>query len=339
MHAFSQVPQSTKEWKRIQHDFDVKWNYPYCCGAADGKHVQIKRPDNIASEFFNYKGHYSIILFALVDANYRFLYIHVGHNGRANDSAVFRNSTLNSAIQNNLLNWPHNSVIIGDDAFPLRPNLLKPFSNANLSLKQRIFNYRLSRARRVVENSFGILAARFRILYGPINLKTNTIDLVVKSVCYLHSWLIAKSTTNYFGNGTIDQEGLDTGEIHPGSWRSTNSELHSAKHLPSNNYSNEAPKKREQYAEYFTGEGAVPWHSYPSEIPKNVEIYFGLHFSHMLAFGEGDDNCPAKRQLGVDTWTVVAASWSRDRQVASKVARTSTSLATILDYPSKWQAY
>jgi len=56
----------------------------------------------------------------LVDADYRFVSIDVGSNGRVNDGAVFRNSTLNSAMENNLLSWPVNSVIIGDDAFPLR---------------------------------------------------------------------------------------------------------------------------------------------------------------------------------------------------------------------------
>jgi hypothetical protein len=73
----------------------------------------------------------------LVDADYRFVFIDVGINGRDNDGAVFRNSTLNSAMENNLLNWPDNSVIIGDDAFSLRNTLLKPYSKVNLTLKQK----------------------------------------------------------------------------------------------------------------------------------------------------------------------------------------------------------
>lgn len=55
--------------------------------------------------------------------------------------------------------------------------------------KERIFNYRLSRARRVVENAFGILAWRFRTLMNPIEVKVETVDQVVKTAYALHNWL------------------------------------------------------------------------------------------------------------------------------------------------------
>jgi len=75
----------------MQEAFKAKWNFPSCCGAIDAKHCQMKRPDNSFSEFYNYKGTYNIILFALVDADYRFVFIDMGSNGRVNDGAVFRN--------------------------------------------------------------------------------------------------------------------------------------------------------------------------------------------------------------------------------------------------------
>ena len=81
-----------EEWKRIQEAFKARWNFPNCCGATDGKHCEIERP-NSCSEFYNYKKTYRVILFALVDADYRFVFIDVGSNGRVNDGAVFRNST------------------------------------------------------------------------------------------------------------------------------------------------------------------------------------------------------------------------------------------------------
>jgi len=120
------VPATREEWKRIQEAFKAKWHFPNSCGAVDGKHCQIKRPKNSCSDFYNYKGTYNIIRFALVDADYRFVFIDEGSNSRVNDGAVFRNSALNSAMENNLLNCPDNSVIIGDGAFPHRNTVLKP---------------------------------------------------------------------------------------------------------------------------------------------------------------------------------------------------------------------
>lgn len=56
-------------------------------------------------------------------------------------------------------------VFVGDDAFSLSRLILKLRSGTHVkgSIK-RIFNYRLSRARRIVENLFGILSSVFRIL-------------------------------------------------------------------------------------------------------------------------------------------------------------------------------
>lgn len=99
----------------------------------------------------------------MVDANYCFRYIDVESDGRASDSTIFKVSTLNIALENNMLNWPEGGLCVWDDAFPLRTNILRPFSQRNLSLEEKIFNYRLSRTRRVSENAFGILSSRFCI--------------------------------------------------------------------------------------------------------------------------------------------------------------------------------
>ena len=104
----------------------------------------------------------------LVDADYKFTYVDVGCNGRVIDGGVYRNAILFSALENNSLNIPKERevddftrlpyVIVGDDTFRMKPFLMKPYPKRNLSMEQRIFAYRLRRARRVVENGFGILA-------------------------------------------------------------------------------------------------------------------------------------------------------------------------------------
>ena len=148
---------------------------PTCCiGAIDGKHISIQQPSSTGSEFFNYKHFFSVILLALVDANYRFIYVDIGAAGRAGDSEVFGESTLKKALSSNNLNLPPPKSIqgisqkidyniVGDDAFPMATNLMKPYPYRNLEKGKCIFNYRLSRARRVVENAFGILSNRWRV--------------------------------------------------------------------------------------------------------------------------------------------------------------------------------
>ncbi|KAG8335894.1 hypothetical protein J6590_108755 [Homalodisca vitripennis] len=207
LKSFMEVPSTTREWENIQRSFNVKWNFPSCCGALDGKHVAIKRPPGSSSEFFNYKGGYSIILLALVDADYRFLYIDVGSNGRANDSSVYRLSSIKRAMDSNQLNWPNDYVIVADDAFPLSINVMKPYSKRNLTLEERLFNYRLSRARRVVENAFCILASRFRIFEKSIDLNLPTVDLIVQCTCILHNWFRTTSSTTYLEKGSVDRNG------------------------------------------------------------------------------------------------------------------------------------
>jgi hypothetical protein len=63
-----------------------------------------------------------------VDANYKFIYIDVGTNGRVNDALAFSKSTFNEALQTNALNLPTEEVFVCDDAFPLRKNIMKPYS-------------------------------------------------------------------------------------------------------------------------------------------------------------------------------------------------------------------
>lgn len=87
-----QCPQSSEEWLAISNLFKERWQLPNCIGAADGKHIRILHPKNSGSEFFNYKGYYSIVLMAVVDADYKFTFADVGCQGRISDGGVLKNS-------------------------------------------------------------------------------------------------------------------------------------------------------------------------------------------------------------------------------------------------------
>ena len=129
---------------------------------------------NSGSYYFKYKGMFSIVLLGLVDADYKFIYVDIWCNGQISDGRVFRNSTLSSALKENKLNIPRPRivgdrenllpyVVVADDTLPLQQHIMKPYSSRNLTNEQRIFNYRLSRVRRTVENAFGILDNRFGV--------------------------------------------------------------------------------------------------------------------------------------------------------------------------------
>ena len=165
-------PRTPEQWKEVASLFAKRWNFNQTVGALDGKHIAIRCPPGGSSIYYNYKGFHSIVLLALVDADYKFLYVDVGTPGASSDAGIFSATALRSALEDNLVglpqpeplpndNTPIPYFLVGDDAFPLRPWLMKPYPQRNLSNQNRIFNYRLSRARRVVENAFGIMASRY----------------------------------------------------------------------------------------------------------------------------------------------------------------------------------
>ncbi|KAG8238228.1 hypothetical protein J437_LFUL017257 [Ladona fulva] len=74
---------------------------------------------------------------------------------------------------------------VGDEAFGLSENILTPYGGKILSEKKKIFNYRLSRARRYIECSFGILANKWRIRHRPLNVDIEFAIDIVKACCLI----------------------------------------------------------------------------------------------------------------------------------------------------------
>jgi hypothetical protein len=263
-----QVPKTQEEWSKVAESFGEKWNFPNCIGAIDGKHVKVKCPARSGSYYFNYKGTFSIVLLALVDADYKFIYVDVGCNGRIGDSGVFRNSSLSKALENNSLNVPESRTlddmettvpftIVADDAFPLKPYIMKPYGKRSLTTEERIFNYRLSRARRIVENAFGILASRFRIFLTTIPLTAENAQKVVLTSCVLHNFLRTNSS-QYKPTGSVDVEN-ENGTVTFGDWREETTLMEPLRLQSGNNSSVEAKEVRNKFCSYFNNYGQVPW--------------------------------------------------------------------------------
>jgi len=263
------IPKNENDWKAIAKEFEQRWNFPHCIGAIDGKHITIRKPPGTGSYYFNYKLSFSIVLMAIVNANYEFVMVDVGANGRISDGGVFSNTEFYKRLVKNELcipqpdNLPNSEikqpyVLVGDDAFPLMNNLMKPFSRRNLTTEQAIFNYRLSRARRIVENAFGILSSRFQILLKEINLCPEKATLIVLTCTHLHNYLRMKKVESYYQGG-FDVENTMTGEMVNADWKSDRLLL-PLQQLSGRNTTVSAKEIRLNFSQYFNSEqGAVPW--------------------------------------------------------------------------------
>ena len=274
--GFIKAPSSPEEWRLIAKFFEDKWNFPHALGALDGKHVIMQCPARGGSDYFNYKKTHSIVLLAVCDGQYKFLLVDIGDAGRQSDGSVYSNSDLGYAIDNGILNFPSPSkvgnsnevfpyVFLADDAFGLKTYLMKPYPGSNLQENEKIFNYRFSRGRRVIENTFGIAASRFRVFRKPIIAQVDTVKQITKAVVVLHNFLMCHRLDNepysYCPPNYVDQEG--PAGISAGAWRENTTEngaMQPINNIGSNNYSKSAKETRKMFMEYFnSNEGAVAW--------------------------------------------------------------------------------
>lgn len=262
------MPTTAEEWQPVADRFSTRWNFHHACGALDGKHIAIRKPAKSGSLYFNYKGFFSIVLLALVDADYKFMWAQVGANGSSSDCGIYNHSSLEQCLREGTIGFPdpeplpHDDTdipyfIIGDDAFPLRPYLVKPYAQRFQTHAERIFSYRCSRARRVVENAFGILANRFRCLTTTLATTPDNSRGIVKACLCLHN--VMRMRYPNLQNAVIDTEGTD-GEIIPGAWRDGDvlQDMEEANRAPRET---RAGKKLRVYLKhYYNSEvGSVPW--------------------------------------------------------------------------------
>lgn len=228
---FFQTPSSPDEWLAIAEEFERKWNFPHVLGAVDGKHVRIRCPRRSGSLYYNYKHYFSIVMLAVVDANYKFVFVDAGAEGRSSDSRIWRQSDFFLDIdgEDNKLGLPGPARIhgirgvvpyffVGDDAFPLGIHLMKPFPASHLSYEQRIYNYRLSRCRRIVENAFGILSCRFRLFLRQQDMEPLGAKIIVMTAVALHNYLRTRCGDVYMPVGSIDHEDREH-HVIAGQWR------------------------------------------------------------------------------------------------------------------------
>ncbi|XP_071490431.1 putative nuclease HARBI1 [Diadema antillarum] len=261
-------PTDPQEWKVVAKGFEDHWNAPHTIGALDGKHIAIRCPADSGSIFYNYKGFYSIVMMALADSQYRFLWIDVGAEGSTSDAQLFNSCELKQRLESETLGVPapeplpnddENTpyYIVADEAFPLRTWLMKPYARTAMAREERIFNYRLSRARRVVENAFGILANRFQCLLSTLRQNPSTVRSIVQACVCLHNLMRARYPS--IQNPAFDMEDADH-NIVPGSWRGEQTLVDIRQPTRGRPITQAAQAQRNYIKAYYNSAvGSVPW--------------------------------------------------------------------------------
>ena len=197
-------PKTEKDFNDSLNHMECEWQFKYAFCAIDGSHLPIKCPPGGAEamkQYHNFKNFYSVILLALVDSQYRFIWASIGAPGNTHDSTLFQSTNLwqritdgevlsDYSFQRDNITIP--PIILGDGAFPMRTWLLKPHGDAILPEKKRYFNYRLSRARMISEGAFGKLKGRWRVLFKKCESQKDSVKLIGLACVVLHNICIEK---------------------------------------------------------------------------------------------------------------------------------------------------
>lgn len=221
-----QLPKTEKEWEDIALAFEKKWHFTHCVGALIAKHIAIDKPHDEPEKYFNHKHFHSIVLVAVVSANYEFSYVNVGFNGAFQyiyvSTEFFENLTLDSLglpkdcpLRGGDKSMPY--VFLGETDF-LIENIMRPFPSGQVAADKKIFNYRFSRAKRVADNALGIFYERFGLFHKNISVKEENLNSVVLACCALHNYLINRNK-GYLDEDSLDAEDLVNVEFKPASWR------------------------------------------------------------------------------------------------------------------------
>lgn len=249
------------EWKDIAEEFRTTWNLPNCVGAIDAKHISIKCPNNAGSLPYNYNGHHAIVLLAICDANFTFRAIDIGVYGPQSDGGVLWTTTFGKSLLQgrNEFGLPEDAVLpksylaypyyfVGDAAFPLKSFLMRPYPGLQLTPDRAHFNERLSRARRTIDNAFGILAARWKILMSPLYMSPQSAEKVVKAAVVLHNF-VKSHEESYLPTDYADH--YDGDNLIHGLWRESVTPLQRVKRTFPTSASKNAFKLRDQLKDYL----------------------------------------------------------------------------------------
>ncbi|XP_043074666.1 uncharacterized protein si:dkey-121j17.6 [Puntigrus tetrazona] len=226
---FLKTPSTETEWRAVAQDFESKWQFPHCLGALGEKQIYLQSPVKSGCHDHNNKGRSYVTIMAAVDANYKFIYGSLETQDKVSGAGRFAHSNLCKAMDQGLLNFPPPEplpdsdimmpyMFVGDERHPLRPDLMKPYPNKQMDHSQGILNYRLSRARRVAENAFSILANRLKVFRSTIFLEPDKVEKITMASICIHNFLCERRSEAYIPQPFACLKNEDH-SIVEGTWR------------------------------------------------------------------------------------------------------------------------
>ncbi|XP_054730013.1 uncharacterized protein LOC129238838 [Anastrepha obliqua] len=186
-------PLTASERRIVMEKFQAMRSnpFPFVLGCVDGTHIKITQPTQSSISFYNRKGTFSVIAQAVVDSELRFIDVFAGYPGRCHDASVWQSSPLRQAIINGDIPFPPECHLLGDAAYPLERFLMVPYKDTGfLSEGQQRFNTILSSTRVCVEQAFGILKKKFRILNFIEIRNIKLVKNIIISCMILHNIII-----------------------------------------------------------------------------------------------------------------------------------------------------
>ena len=199
-------PTSEETMMEMILEMEREWQFPFAFSAPEGCYTPIRCPaggPDSQKEHHNFKNFYSIVLMALVDASYRFIWASSGWAGNTHDSTIFQAKKLFRRATDGAFKLTSFDIegvnvgplVLGGGAFLFLPLLQKPYSNSSLTKEESNFNYRLSRVRMFTEAAFGVLKGWWRILHRKCELTKHVIKIYSLACIVLHNICIENGDT------------------------------------------------------------------------------------------------------------------------------------------------
>ncbi|KAL8524666.1 hypothetical protein ACS0TY_014318 [Phlomoides rotata] len=175
---------------------DTRWGqFKGCLGALDGTHIDVHVPSLDKGHYRNRKGQVSVNVMAVCDMNMSFVYVLTGWEGSAADSGVLRDA-LN---REHRLRIQRGTYYLCDNGYPNCEGFLTPYKGVRYHLSEwshrrpqnahEYYNMKHTRARNVIEHTFGLLKMRWGILRSPSWYPIKTCYQIIMACCIIHNFL------------------------------------------------------------------------------------------------------------------------------------------------------